>query len=99
MNHQVEVAKIRTSVLRTLDRSEETVVFPVRYCDLTLQSFLALEIYDMNREEGLLGSTVVELFSPRKALRQGRHSLLVWKGKHAETTELISETPGLKPAE
>ncbi len=49
MNHHLEVTKVRTGVLRTFDRSEETIVFPVRYCDLTLQSFIALEVYDMNR--------------------------------------------------
>lgn len=99
MNHEMPAATVRTAVLRTMDRSEETMIFPVRYCDLTLQSFIALEVYDMNQnpDKGLLGSTVVDLFSPRKALRQGRHSLLLWKGKKAETSNLISETPGLAP--
>ena len=95
----MSAATVRTGVLRTMDRSEETMIFPVRYCDLTLQSFIALEVYDMNKspEQGLLGSTVVELFSTRKALRQGRHSLFLWKGKKAETTNIVSETPGLVP--
>ena len=50
MNHKLIASSVQTGIIRSLNKVDETLIFPVRYCDLTLKSFIALELYDVNDE-------------------------------------------------
>lgn len=72
------------------------IEFPIRICDLTPNTHVAITVYDLSRlsEEGPLASTVLDIFDSKQRLRQGTMDLLLWKNTKPDMSfECL--TPGL----
>ena len=86
---------MQSGLLTTLDLNMD-IEFPLRICDLCPNTHVAITIYDLSKSmgEGLLGSTIIDVFDEKTRMRQGSYSLFVWKGKQADLS-VECKTPGL----
>lgn len=73
----------------------EWIRLPVKYCDLSRDSLLTLEVFDFhdNITPHLLGSTTLTFFSKRGVFRQGIFDLKIWPFIPADK-KYPSKTPG-----
>lgn len=95
LNHQMYEPPISTGVLSNY-KLNQYIEFPIRYCDLTPNTHVALTIYDMSRleEQAPLASTVIDVFDSKQRLRQGTFDLLLWKDVKPDMS-FECKTPGL----
>ena len=86
---------MQSGLLTTLDLNMD-IEFPLRICDLCPNTHVAITIYDLSKsiEQGLLGSTIIDIFDEQTRMRQGSYSLFIWKGKQADLS-VECKTPGL----
>jgi phosphatidylinositol 3-kinase len=78
----------------------ESVVLPVKYRDLPLNSQLAVTVFDIAgpRKKAVVGGATLRLFGSQATLKKGKQRLFLWKGKEADGSA-ETETPskiGLK---
>ncbi|KAI0784446.1 atypical/PIKK/PI3K protein kinase [Abortiporus biennis] len=64
----------------------EWITFPVRYCDLPLNSQITFTVWDISgpRSASPVGGSTFRLFGKKWTLRRGKHRLLLWPGKEAD---------------
>ncbi|KAJ8508903.1 hypothetical protein ONZ45_g8861 [Pleurotus djamor] len=64
----------------------EWITFPLRYCDLPLNSQVTFTIWDIAgpRAAMPLGGSTFRLFGKKWTLRQGKHRLWLWPGVEAD---------------
>lgn len=86
---------MQSGLLTTLDLNMD-MEFPLRICDLCPNTHVAITIWDLSKtmEQGLLGSTIIDIFDEKTRMRQGSYSLFIWKGKQADLS-VECKTPGL----
>ena len=84
-----------TTLKKSFDINEK-IVFPMKYCDLAMNSLVGISIYDMRRpiETSLVASTTIDLFDEKLRLRQGTLNLFLWSASEADIN-IPSKTPGL----
>ncbi|KZW02778.1 atypical/PIKK/PI3K protein kinase [Exidia glandulosa HHB12029] len=72
--------------LSVLDRWNEWITLPIKYCDLPLNSQLAITVWDIQgpRTAIPVGGTTFRLFGKKWTLRRGKHRLLLWEGQEAD---------------
>ncbi|KAG5723857.1 Phosphatidylinositol 3-kinase catalytic subunit type 3 [Termitomyces sp. T112] len=64
----------------------EWITFPIRYCDLPLNSHITFTVWDIAgpRVAAPVGGSTFRLFGKRWTLRRGKHRLLLWPGVEAD---------------
>lgn len=64
----------------------EWITLPIKYCDLPLNSQLAITVWDIQgpRTAVPVGGTTFRLFGKKWTLRRGKHRLLLWEGQEAD---------------
>ncbi|KAG8993706.1 Phosphatidylinositol (PI) 3-kinase [Tulasnella sp. JGI-2019a] len=72
----------------------EWITFPVKYCDLPLNSQITLTVWDIAnpRTAVPVGGTTFRMFGKKWTLRRGKHRLLLWPGQEADGS-VESRTP------
>ncbi|KDQ24549.1 hypothetical protein PLEOSDRAFT_1067370 [Pleurotus ostreatus PC15] len=72
----------------------EWITFPVRYCDLPLNSQVTFTVWDIAgpRTAAPVGGSTFRLFSKKWTLRRGKHRLWLWQGVEADGS-VESSTP------
>ncbi|EIW84194.1 atypical PIKK PI3K protein kinase [Coniophora puteana RWD-64-598 SS2] len=64
----------------------EWITFPVRYCDLPLNSQITFTVWDIGGPRSAIpvGGSTFRMFGKKWTLRRGKHRLLLWAGKEAD---------------
>ncbi|EJD49671.1 phosphatidylinositol 3-kinase [Auricularia subglabra TFB-10046 SS5] len=64
----------------------EWITLPIKYCDLPLNSQLAITVWDIQgpRTAVPVGGTTFRLFGKKWTLRRGKHRLLLWEDQEAD---------------
>ncbi|KAG6873034.1 hypothetical protein C0995_003790 [Termitomyces sp. Mi166 len=64
----------------------EWITFPIRYCDLPLNSHITFTVWDIAgpRAAAPVGGSTFRLFGKKWTLRRGKHRLLLWPGVEAD---------------
>ncbi|KAH7106460.1 phosphatidylinositol 3-kinase [Auriculariales sp. MPI-PUGE-AT-0066] len=72
----------------------EWITLPIKYCDLPLNSQLAITVWDIQgpRTAEPVGGTTFRLFGKKMTLRRGKHRLLLWESQEADGS-VNSSTP------
>jgi len=109
INSKIQEPKLYTGVKYNYEL-DELMTFPLKQRDLTPQSRLAIEIFDMDKEDveqvvdeygnykdKPIASTVFDLFDSKMRLRQGTWALLLHRDKLADI-KLDSNTTSALPA-
>ncbi|KIO18071.1 hypothetical protein M407DRAFT_226452 [Tulasnella calospora MUT 4182] len=79
----------------------EWITFPVKYCDLPLNSQITFTVWDIAnpRTAVPVGGSTFKLFGKKWTLRRGKHRLLLWPGQEADgsmDTRTPSKIGGVK---
>ncbi|GJE85603.1 atypical/PIKK/PI3K protein kinase [Phanerochaete sordida] len=64
----------------------EWITFPIRYCDLPLNSQVTFTVWDIAgpRAAAPVGGSTFRLFGKKWSLRRGKHRLYLWPGREAD---------------
>ncbi|EKM57844.1 uncharacterized protein PHACADRAFT_192977 [Phanerochaete carnosa HHB-10118-sp] len=64
----------------------EWITFPIRYCDLPLNSQITFTVWDIAgpRAAAPVGGSTFRLFGKKWSLRRGKHRLYLWPGHEAD---------------